>query len=411
MHPNDESIFSLLIKEAKLPTVVLAILLTVMITIIFAIYFLLGAHLPKAALFLLIFITSLFTIGGTILYVWKGFIIVPEQRVVVVERLGKLHAVYPAGPHIVLPFIDKYKRMKIPDPNDPKSFPEKYTWVHDIDLRGRIVDLPSQMVLTKNNVSVEVDSVVYYQIKDPQQALYKIDNVVLAMEELVKISLRDVIGEISLQDLLADRETMKMKLKKRIADHCGEWGIIVQDVGLQNVRPPKDFTDAMSKNLALVEEAEARKTAAIRDAEGQKQAAILQAEGEQAQIDTYKDIDVLVKMKYFEALGKIADGNATKVFLPFPNEPGQAGLFSNVMNMIAGAGEALATKDFKASFSGQTPKTSSPEETRSSSASKPEPDKSNVNKPVQRVVRTQQPAPPKRSITTPPSQSLEKDED
>jgi|GEM_PF-1724193 len=380
MHPDDGPFsLSLLAKEAKLPGVVLLTLWFVLLVLTLLIYFLLGSHQQKIAVFLFILMTLL-AIGITAFYIRKGFIIVQEQQAVVVERLGQFYAVYQAGPHIVLPFIDNLRGMRIRAPDSPQNFID----LDYIDLREMTVDLPAQMVITRDNVQVEVDSVVHYRIADPKKAIYGIANVVIAMEELIKTSLRDVIGGITLQEVLSGRDKINAQLKQNITRISEDWGVHVRDVGLQDVKPPRDLLDAMTKKQAFITEAE-----------GKKRASIAEAEGEAEKIRTvYGTTDVLLKIKYLEALEKIANGQATKVFIPFPNDPNQAGLFSNLMSFAAGLGEASAVKDFNPGSGGQNPKpTSANPASPSPSAGKPEP-----SKPVQKVVKSQQPV-----VKRPPS--------
>jgi regulator of protease activity HflC (stomatin/prohibitin superfamily) len=385
-----------LLNEAKLPAIVLLSLLFVLMVIGILIYFAIGAHRPGFAIGILV-IMAFLAIALTILYLWKGVITVEEKRVMVVERLGQFHAVYGAGVHILLPFIDRPRKLQVRDVNG------EFIQVEDIDLRERTVDLPAQVVITKDNWQVEVDSVAQYQIVDPKQAVYGTANVTLAMEELIKTSLRDVIGGFTLQDLLGGREKINAELKQRISRTSADWGVQVREVGLQRIIPPSAYIESMSKKQAAIAEAEGKKQAAIAEAEGKKQAAILEAEGERAKINAYESTDVLLRIKYLEALGRIANGNATKVFIPFPNDPNQANLFSNIMNIVAGVGEAFSTKDFNTPAGGQGSKSPS-EGTTKPSMNKPESTKLDPQKPGQRPV-IKRPVPPPSPQSPPRTES------
>jgi regulator of protease activity HflC (stomatin/prohibitin superfamily) len=194
-------------------------------------------------------------------------------------------------------------------------------------------------VITSDNVQLEVDSMAYYQITDPQKAVYGVNDVVLAVNQLIKTVLRDVIGDTMLQQLLSGREEINEKLRDQVVRASGDWGITIRSVELQSVTPPHTYVDAMRR----VSEAELAKKAAITQAEGEKQAKILEAEGEAEKISRiYGAIhngnpnDELLKVKYLEALEKIADGKATKVFMPFPANPTGDNFFQQAFGMAAG---------------------------------------------------------------------------
>jgi regulator of protease activity HflC (stomatin/prohibitin superfamily) len=187
----------------------------------------------------------------------------------------------------------------------------------------------------------------YYQINDPQKAIYGVDNVVLAVNQLIKTVLRDVIGDTMLQELLSGREEINEKLRDQVVRASGDWGIAIRSVELQSVSPPESYVEAMRK----VSEAELSKKAAITKAEGEKQAKILEAEGEAEKISRiYNAIhegnpnDELLKVKYLEALEKIADGQATKVFMPFPANPTGDNFFQQAFGMAAGL-DAYSAKE------------------------------------------------------------------
>jgi len=289
----------------------------------FLIVVIIGAVILAALIIALIINTPIFT--------------VLEQQAVVIERLGKFHRVVGPGLNFMYPFgIDKRRKFMVGA--------DVFDYV---DQRERAVDLPSQSVITRDNVQLEVDSMAYYQITDPQKAVYGVDNVVLAVNQLIKTVLRDVIGDTMLQELLSGREEINDKLRDQVVRASGDWGINIRSVELQSVTPPESYVDAMRK----VSEAELAKKAAITEAEGKKQASILEAEGEAEKISRiYGAIhagnpnDELLKVKYLEALEKIADGKATKVFMPFPANPGGDNFFQQAFGMAAGI-DAYSSKD------------------------------------------------------------------
>lgn len=235
---------------------------------------------------------------------------VQEQQVVIIERFGKFNRVSKSGFRFMWPFIEKKRKFK-----------EASGEVEYVDLRERSVDLPAQTVITRDKVQLEVDSIAYYQVSDPGQAIYGVDNVISAVNNLIRTVLRDVIGNTNLDQLLSGREKINDQLKNQVSQASGNWGITISRVELQAVTPPASYAEAMRK----VSEAELKKTAAIMEAQGKKEAALLEAEGEAARISkVYKAIhegkptQELLQIKYLEALQKIADGKATKVFMPFP---------------------------------------------------------------------------------------------
>ena len=257
-------------------------------------------------------IIAIVVLVGTLVYlvINTPIFTVQEQQVVIIERFGKFNRVSKSGFRFMWPFIEKKRRFK-----------EASGEVEYVDLRERSVDLPAQTVITRDKVQLEVDSIAYYQISDAKQAVYGVDNVISAVNNLIRTVLRDVIGNTNLDQLLSGREKINDQLKNQVSQASGNWGITISRVELQAVTPPASYAEAMRK----VSEAELKKTAAIMEAQGKKEAALLEAEGEAARISkVYKAIhegkptQELLQIKYLEALQKIADGKATKVFMPFP---------------------------------------------------------------------------------------------
>lgn len=268
-----------------------------------------------------------------------------------VERLGKYQRTVDSGLTIIVPFIENITK---------------------IDMREQVVDVPPQGVITKDNVVVEVDAVVYYEITDPIAVKYNVVNFYIASTKLAQTNLRNVIGDMALDESLTSRETINNKLRTVLDDATDKWGARVTRVELQRIEPPVDVTEAMHRQMkaererrATILEAEGTKRAAILEAEGNKQAAILTAEGKAeaikrvADADKYEKLTVaqgeaeaiinvytaihkgdptndLIAIKYLEALQKIADGKATKIFLPLET--------TGVLGSIAGISELLKEK-------------------------------------------------------------------
>ena len=277
-------------------------------------------------------------------------IIRPWQKGLV-ERLGKYQRTADSGLTIIIPFLENMTK---------------------IDMREQVVDVPPQDVITKDNVVVQVDAVVYYEITDPVKVKYNVTNFYLAATKLAQTNLRNLIGDLALDESLTSRETINAKLRQVLDDATDKWGARVTRVELQRIEPPADVTEAMHKQMkaerlrcATILEAEGNKRAKILEAEGFKEAQIQEAEGKAeaikkvADADKYQKITVaqgeaqaiefvfksihegdptndLIAIKYLEALQKIADGKATKVFLPLET--------SGVLGSIAGIGELLKEK-------------------------------------------------------------------
>ncbi len=272
-------------------------------------------------------------------------IIRPYQKGVV-ERLGKYRRTADSGLTIIFPLIDKMLK---------------------VDMREQVVDVPPQHVITEDNVAVEVDAVVYYEITDPVKVTYNITDFYIAATKLAQTNLRNLIGEMNLDESLTSRENINNTLRQVLDDATDKWGARVTRVELQKIEPPEDVTASMHRQMkaererrAAILEAEGKKKAAILEAEGFKASQILKAEGEAeaikrvADADKYQKLTVaqgeaeaienvfgsihkgnptndLLAIKYLEALPKIADGKATKVFLPMET--------SGILGSIAGIGE------------------------------------------------------------------------
>ncbi len=266
-------------------------------------------------------------------------IVRPWERALI-ERLGKYQRTAVSGLTIIVPYIERMIK---------------------VDMREQVVDVPPQAVITKDNVAVDVDAVVYYEVTDPVKVTYNVANFYLAATKLAQTNLRNLIGDLALDESLTSREVINTKLRQILDDATDKWGTRVTRVELQRIEPPVDVTEAMHRQM----KAERDRRAMILEAEGHKQSAILKAEGQAeairkvADADRYQKLTVaegeaqaietvfgsihkgdptndLIAIKYLEALQKIADGQATKIFLPYEA--------SGVLGSIAGIAELLKEK-------------------------------------------------------------------
>jgi regulator of protease activity HflC (stomatin/prohibitin superfamily) len=283
-------------------------------------------------------------------------IVQPYQRGVV-ERLGKYHATVDPGLRLIIPFVDKLRY---------------------VDMREQVVDVPPQEVITSDNVVVSVDAVVYYEPTDPQRLIYNVANFILAVTKLAQTNLRNLVGDLQLDQALTSRDAINASLREILDDATDTWGVRVKRVELQRIDPPSDVMSAMHEQMkaertrrATVTTAEGQRQGDITRAEGERQATILgaeavrqqrilEAEGQAAAVreladaEKYRQIAIaegeaaairsvygaihegnpttdLLAIKYLEALARIADGKATKIFLPVDT--------ANVMGSIAGIAE------------------------------------------------------------------------
>lgn len=286
-----------------------------------------------------------------IVVIAMGTKIVRPYQKALIERLGKYQRTADSGLTVIIPFMENIAK---------------------VDMREQVVDVPPQDVITKDNVVVQVDAVVYYEVTDPIKVKYNVTDFYLAATKLAQTNLRNLIGDLALDESLTSRETINSKLRNVLDDATDKWGARVTRVELQRIEPPQDVTEAMHRQMkaererrATILEAEGTKRAAILKAEGSKQAQVLEAEGKAeaikrvADADKYEKLTVaqgeaeaietvfgsihkgdptndLIAIKYLEALQKIADGNATKIFLPLET--------SGILGSIAGIGELLKEK-------------------------------------------------------------------
>ena len=293
----------------------------------------------------LIFI--LLVIAGAFIFGVASIRIIRPFEKGLVERLGKYQRTLDSGLNLILPFIDTLDK---------------------VDMREIVLDVPPQMVITKDNVGVEVDAVVYCQVTDPVRARYEITNYVIAATKLAQTNLRNVIGEMELDQSLGSRDTINLQLRDVLDEATDKWGVKVNRVEIQRIDPPVDITEAMSRQMkaerdkrAAILAAEGDRQAAITRAEGAKQSAILEAEGQAeavrktADAEQYRQIAVaegeakailnvynaihegkpdkeLITLKYLEMLPNLAEGTANKIFLPYE----ASGIISALSAMVEG---------------------------------------------------------------------------
>lgn len=207
----------------------------------------------------------------------KSIKIVPQSTVLLIERLGKFHKVAQGGLNVIIPFLDKPRRV----------YWSGHLGTSQIDLREQYIDFPPQPVITRDNVTVKVDSVVYWQITDPVKAVYEVADLVGGIIQLTITGMRAVMGEMDLDHTLSSREQINSKLRLILDEATDKWGVKVTRVDIKNITPPEDVRVTMEKQMtaernrrAMILQAEGEKQAAIARAEGEKQAAIARAEGE-----------------------------------------------------------------------------------------------------------------------------------
>lgn len=213
-----------------------------------------------------------------IVIISAGVKVVPQSETRVIERLGRFHSVLSPGLNFIIPFVDKPKTIytRRVESNGPGRYYVRTLATTVIDLREQVYDFPSQQVITRDNVTTEINALLYFQITDPKKAVYEIDNLPNAIEKLTQTSLRNVIGELELDETLTSRDTINTKLQAILDDATNKWGVKVNRVELQDIKPPQSVRMAMEKQM----QAERNRRAEILNAEGEKQSAILRSEGE-----------------------------------------------------------------------------------------------------------------------------------
>lgn len=206
-----------------------------------------------------------------LIFVKMAVVIIPQSETRIIERLGKYYATLKPGINIIIPFIDRAKVIVTYQRG-------RYTYSNHIDLREQVYDFDKQNVITKDNIQMQINALLYFQIVDPFKAVYEINNLPNAIEKLTQTTLRNIIGEMELDQTLTSRDVINTKLRGVLDDATNKWGIKVNRVELQDITPPQSVLQAMEKQM----QAERDKRATILTSEGQKQAQILQSEGEKA---------------------------------------------------------------------------------------------------------------------------------
>jgi regulator of protease activity HflC (stomatin/prohibitin superfamily) len=290
-------------------------------------------------------VVVLLIIAVVVLFIiFRAVRIVPQARAGIVERLGRYYRTLDAGLALIVPFVDRVKPL--------------------IDLREQVVSFPPQPVITEDNLVVNIDTVIYFQVTDPKAATYEIANFIAAIEQLTVTTLRNVIGGMTLEDTLTSRDQINAELRKVLDEATGKWGIRVNRVELKAVDPPGTIQEAMEKQMraerdrrAAILTAEGVKQSQILTAEGEKQSAILRAEGQQQSQVLYADgqskaIETvfraihegdadpkLLAYQYLQVLPQIARGDANKVWI-IPSEFAQA--LGQLGSVIASGGDGPA---------------------------------------------------------------------
>ena len=286
----------------------------------------------------------------------RNIVVVQQSRAYVVERLGAFQTVWGVGLHFKVPFIDRVARR--------------------VSLKEQVLDYPPQPVITKDNVTMQIDTVVYFQITDPKLYAYGVEQPMAAMETLTATTLRNIIGDLELDQTLTSRDVVNTKMRSILDEATDPWGIKVNRVELKNILPPQDIQNSMEKQMkaerdrrqailqaegqkksailiaegekeSAILKADAEKQAAILRAEAEKQAAILKADGEaqairsvqQALADSLEMLnekapnDSVLKLKAIEAMQKVADGQATKIIIPSEMQ-GLVGLANGITETV-----------------------------------------------------------------------------
>ncbi len=293
------------------------------------------------------FIVFLILVLLIILILIANIKVVPQAHAFVVERLGAYHDTWNTGLHFKVPFFDKISKK--------------------ISLKEQVIDFPPQPVITKDNVTMQIDTVIYFQVTDPKLYTYGVERPLSAIENLSATTLRNIIGDLELDHTLTSRDTINTQIRTILDEATDAWGIKVNRVELKNIIPPKEIQDSMEKQMKAERErraqiltAEGEKRSAILIAEGEKESAILRADAaketkireaqgdaqaitlvQQALADSIKLLnesnpsEAVIALKGLEAFGKAADGKATKIIIPSQIQS-LAGLATSLKELVAG---------------------------------------------------------------------------
>jgi len=317
-----------------------------------------------------------------IVIVSKGIRIVRQAQTMIIERLGRYHKTLHSGLNVILPILDRPREIdwRYSQQLADGDILVRRTRTDRIDLREAVYDFPRQHVITKDNVVTEINALIYYQVTDPVRSVYEIANLPDAIEKLTQTTLRNVIGEMDLDQTLASRDTINSKLRAILDEATHKWGVKVNRVELQDISPPRDIKDAMEKQMraererratvitaeaekqSRILEAEGIRGAEISKAEGAKQARILAADGEaaarlkvaEAEANAIKAITEAIKgtggdpakyliaIRYIESLKEMVSGQNNKViYMPYEASAVLSSL-AGVREMFLGSGEPKA---------------------------------------------------------------------
>lgn len=260
----------------------------------------------------------------TTVVVIRGLRIVKQSEAMVIERLGRYRTTMTAGINLIIPFVDRPRASiwRYVKEDMAGNRVVAYKMLERIDMRETVFDFPRQSVITRDNVVTEINALIYFQVVDPVKSVYEINNLPNAIEKLTQTTLRNVLGELDLDECLSSRDTINTKLRAILDEATNKWGVKVNRVELQDINPPQDIKEAMEKQMraersrrAQIIEAEGTKTAAILEAEGRKGADINQAEGEKAAMILSADGRAQARLKVAEAeaeaIRKVADAVST----------------------------------------------------------------------------------------------------
>lgn len=241
-----------------------------------------------------------------IVFAKMAIVIIPQSETRIIERLGRYYGTFQPGINIIIPFIDRAKEI-VALRNG------RYSYTTSIDLREQVYDFDRQNVITKDNIQMQINALLYFQIVDPFKAVYEINNLPNAIEKLTQTTLRNIIGEMELDQTLTSRDTINTKLRSVLDDATNKWGIKVNRVELQDIIPPESVLQAMEKQM----QAERNKRATILTSEGEKQAAILQSEGEKTsrinRAEAEREQAILIAEGEAQARIRVAEAEAVAI--------------------------------------------------------------------------------------------------
>jgi regulator of protease activity HflC (stomatin/prohibitin superfamily) len=322
-------------------------------------------------------IVLLALVAFVVIILARGIKVIRQAETVIIERLGRYHRTLESGINVIVPLIDKPRpidwRFIKTDPSGRHMY--VHTRTDRIDLRETVYDFPRQGVITKDNVTIEINALLYFQVVDPMKAVYEISNLPDAIQKLTQTTLRNVIGELDLDETLTSRDTINSKLRAILDEASHKWGVKVNRVELQDIIPPRDIQDAMEKQMraerdrrAAILNAEASKKSAVLESEGMRESEINRAEGEkrsqiliaEGQAEARKAVaqaeaeaihmvtqtvkesggdptQYLVALKYIEAMKELGSNGNKVVFMPYEASGvmGSLGALKNLWNTPA----------------------------------------------------------------------------